>query len=27
VHSSRVQGCDFWFVSQNCDYANVWLQG
>lgn len=27
MHSSRVQGCDFWFVSQNCDYANVWLAG
>lgn len=24
-HSSRVQGCEFWYVSENCDMTNVWL--
>ncbi|HUY21086.1 MAG TPA: ABC transporter substrate-binding protein [Acidimicrobiales bacterium] len=24
-HSTRVHGCDFYFVNQNCDIANVWL--
>jgi peptide/nickel transport system substrate-binding protein len=24
--SSRVEGCEFYFVSQNCDYTNVWLR-
>lgn len=27
MHSARVQGCEFWFVSENCDYTNVWLKG
>ena len=26
-HSSRVQGCDFWFFTINCDPTNVWLKG
>jgi peptide/nickel transport system substrate-binding protein len=26
-HSSRVQGCDLWFASDNCDFTNVWLKG
>jgi peptide/nickel transport system substrate-binding protein len=26
-HSSRVQGCLFWFSDLNCDPTNVWLSG
>jgi len=26
-HSSRVQGCELWFASDNCDFTNVWLKG
>jgi len=26
-HSSRVQGCVFWFFDINCDPTNVWLKG
>jgi ABC-type transport system substrate-binding protein len=26
-HSSRVQGCLFWFFDINCDPTNVWLKG
>jgi len=26
-HSSRVQGCLFWFSNLNCDPTNVWLSG
>jgi peptide/nickel transport system substrate-binding protein len=26
-HSSRLQGCVFWFFDINCDPTNVWLKG
>ena len=26
-HSSRVQGCLFWFFDINCDPTNIWLKG
>jgi hypothetical protein len=26
-HSSRVQGCQFFFWDLNCDPTNVWLKG
>src|SRR5262245_6349030 len=26
-HSSRVQGCVFWFFDINCDPTNIWLKG
>lgn len=25
-HSSRLQNCGFWYVSENCDLTNVWLK-
>ncbi|MGH9107499.1 MAG: ABC transporter substrate-binding protein [Acidimicrobiales bacterium] len=27
MHSSRVQNCDFYFPTENCDVTNVWLKG
>jgi peptide/nickel transport system substrate-binding protein len=26
-HSSRLQGCVFWFFTINCDPTNVWIKG
>ena len=26
-HSSRVQGCNFFFFELSCDPTNVWIKG